>query len=80
MKTVYKKQYFDVIETELKNQKTNFYDIVNTKFERIGSIKWQGSFRKYAFFPVNNTVWDSNCLVAIIEVLDDINKKYRENK
>lgn len=78
MKTVYNKQYFDVTETVIKGQKTSIYNIINNKFEMIGKIKWQGSFRKYAFFPETNTVWDNKCLLEVIDVLDDINKKYRE--
>lgn len=80
MKTVYKTQYFNIIETIVKGQKTKFYDIINNKFERIGSIKWQGSFRKYAFFPAADTVWDNKCLEEVLDVLNDINKKYREGE
>ena len=80
MKTVYKKEYFTITETEISGQKTCIYTIVNNKFETIGKIKWQGSFRKYAFFPEMNTVWDSECLADVIEVLDDINKNYRSKK
>lgn len=79
MKTVYNKQYFDVTETIIKGQKTSIYNIINNKFEMIGKIKWQGSFRKYGFFPESNTVWDNKCLEEVLDVLNDINKKYRES-
>ena len=77
MKTVYQKQYFNVIETSLKEQKTKIYTLVNNRFTEIGKIKWELSNNGYVFFPTVNTTWSANVLVDVVNVLDDINKIYK---
>lgn len=41
----------------------------------LGEIKWFGAWRKYTFFPMNYTTWDSNCLNEITAFLDNENAK-----
>jgi hypothetical protein len=43
----------------------------------LGSIKWFGRWRKYAFFPQPNTVFETQCLTDIVEF---INKLMEERK
>lgn len=46
--------------------KTKTWIIENTHTgETIGKIKWAGNFRKYAFFPLSDTVYDNFCLADI---------------
>jgi len=33
---------------------------------RLGLIKWYGPWRRYAFFPENETLFDTECLNDII--------------
>jgi len=50
--------------------KTRIYNVYNTTTNQsIGRIKWAGNFRKYAFYPENNTFYDAQCLVDISEFL-----------
>jgi hypothetical protein len=61
------------------NRKTDIYKVV-TKYdtpEILGSIEWFGRWRKYAFFPYQNTVFEPVCLNDIINF---INKLMDERK
>lgn len=56
--------------------KTKVWLVVNEKKNfAVGYIKWYGGFRKYCFFPVNGTLYDSDCMQKIAEFLQDVNKK-----
>ena len=35
----------------------------------IGEVKWNGPFRKYAYFPLKDTVYDWFCLAEISQFL-----------
>lgn len=54
--------------------KTDVFVIFNGDIY-LGLIKWRGSFRKYAFFPEADTVWDSSCLREVIEFCDNLMKE-----
>lgn len=66
-----------------ENRKTDVYKIV-TKYENpeiIGSIEWFGRWRKYAFFPIKDTVYETVCLNDIIKFLNDLMlERKNENK
>jgi hypothetical protein len=46
----------------------------------LGEIKWFGSFRKYCYFPVSGTVFDSWCLDQISDFCDMTNIAYAGSK
>jgi hypothetical protein len=48
--------------------------------ERIGTIAWHSPFRKYAFFPVNETVFDADCLSDIEAVVRDMMARWEEDR
>lgn len=55
--------------------KTNLWEVKNKTLNyEIGMIKWAGNFRKYAFYPKNDTMYDSNCLHAIADFLTQVTK------
>lgn len=71
--------YFLIIKMCIDGRKTPMYHIWSkTSLSDIGIIKWYGAWRKFCFFPIEDTIWDSKCLSNIIEFLDKINKDYRE--
>ncbi len=37
----------------------------------LGNIKWYAPWRRYTFFPENNTLFDSNCLNEITSFIDN---------
>lgn len=38
----------------------------------LGVIKWMTSWRKYAFFPSKDTVYESTCMLDIVDFLSEI--------
>jgi hypothetical protein len=43
--------------------------------QSLGEIRWYAPWRKYAFFPMNYTTWDNNCLNELVAFLDNENAK-----
>lgn len=71
--------FFTILRQELANRKTPIYHIYSkTSKDEIGQIKWYGAWRKFCFFPNEETIWDSKCLNSLMEFLDEINKDYRK--
>ena len=64
--------------------KTLIFRVTNSKSgEVIGTIKWATNFRKYAFWPHDETYYDAGCLKDIadfITKLMDERKKQRQAK
>lgn len=59
-----------------KTEKYNVYNKVHGML--LGEIKWHGAFRKYGFFPILETVFDSQCLKEIGEFLDKMMRERKE--
>lgn len=63
------KPYVRFAEIEApKNFKTKIWDV--TTIDRaglLGQVKWYAQWRKYTFFPNNNTLFDFDCLSEIAE-------------
>lgn len=61
----------------IPNRKTAIYWIHSKKDANIilGEIKWFGAWRKYCFFPGENTIFDNKCLNFILEFLEEVNGK-----
>lgn len=52
--------------------KTKVWEIQNSFLgAKIGLIKWFGAWRKYCFFPNEETVFDTKCLNRISEFMDE---------
>ena len=45
--------------------------------QALGVIKWWGAWRKYAFFPNTDTLFESDCLRAIADFTEAESKRYR---
>lgn len=46
--------------------------------EKIGEIRWYGPWRRYAFIPLPNTVWEITCLQDVAEFLNNETAKRKE--
>lgn len=49
-------------------RKTNIYDVLEKGCgitARLGGIKWFGRWRKYAFYPVEGTIYEETCMREI---------------
>ena len=56
--------------------KTLVYAVINNKLGNIlGIIKWYSSWRKYCFFPEENTLYDVICLGDIKDFIQDLMDK-----
>jgi len=61
--------------------KTHIIDVRNKHTgEHIGEIRWFGRWRKYCFFPNDNTVYDAKCLTDITNILIELMKEHKEKK
>ena len=48
-------------------KKFNIYSKSN--YDLLGVIRWKNEWRKYCFFPRFDTIYDSKCLLEIVEFI-----------
>lgn len=67
-------QYFYVEGLPLEpRRKTRDWDIINlSSGDKLGQIRWYGTWRQYCFFPEGNTVWSKGCLNDVLEAIERI--------
>lgn len=57
---------------------TNLYSVKNKEFgSNLGIIKWNSGWRRYAFYPFQETWFEQDCLKDIADFLE-ILKEYRD--
>jgi hypothetical protein len=60
--------------------KTNIWMVIALEpVVTLGEIRWYGAWRQYTFFPFSDTLWNSECLEDLAEVLKDLNSDHRKN-
>ena len=58
--------------------KTGIWSVRNNKSStHLGWIKWYSFWRQYCFFPVEQTIYSTECLKDIFEFINTINIKYK---
>jgi len=69
METEYK--YIKIIEIgKSKSGKTFVFAVINKIYqEELGIIKWIPSYRKYGFYPTEETFYEEECLKNISDFL-----------
>ena len=76
MKTEFKYIRFDLLRS---TNKTSIWSCKNIRFNyELGIIKWYGPWREYCFFPITNTIFSDECLLAIVEFLESLEKERRQ--
>lgn len=45
----------------------------------LGTVKWFGRWRRYAFFPAPATVFEKDCLRDLADFCDEITKEHRSS-
>ncbi len=67
-----------VLRPRYAGRMTDVWDVVN-KYEnvQIGFVSWYAGWRRYCFFPLDNTVFEQVCLR---EIADFCERKTREHK
>lgn len=58
--------------------KTEVWRVLTREGGALGEIKWFPRWRKYAFFPFGDTVYEQICLGEIIKFLNDLMAKRRK--
>ncbi len=68
-------KYIVAFDQTPDNRKTKIYELCNSQNERIhlGEIKYNPRWRKYCFYPLEETVFDSKCLLDIVNFIDKLN-------
>lgn len=67
---------FDLVEQKVKTAVYLVSSIPSN--EPLGHIYWNNAWRRYAFFPLENTTFDSSCLIEIRDFVDSLMKKRKE--
>lgn len=61
--------------------KTKIWNVVLKDQSLIGGqIRWWGAWRKYAFFPKENTLYEEDCLRTIALFCEERTHEHRENR
>ena len=61
-----------------KKPKTNVYAVYSKKDNSpLGFIKWYSAWRQYYFFPLNDTVWNNDCLNTINSYIRKLNFEHK---
>jgi len=58
--------------------KTKTWNIWSNKGAFLGIIKWFGQWRKYAFFPAPETIFEEVCLSEIADFCVEKTKEHRK--
>jgi hypothetical protein len=60
--------------------KTSIYE-VRTKdgYTLLGRVKWFGRWRKYSFFPMPETVYETTCLTDIVTFINELMQQRKVN-
>jgi hypothetical protein len=62
-----------------KSGKTSIYIVRTTDGHVVlGEVRWFGRWRKYAFYPDPNTVYEQDCLRDIATFCEDITRQHRQ--
>ncbi len=70
------------VPSKKPDKKTNVYHVLATYSGevRLGEIKWFGKWRRYAFFPASDTVYEPTCMRDISQFLDDLANERRMSR
>lgn len=79
LKKISSSQYISYYMYEKKGYKTYFIQVSNKQFgDILGEIKWYSRWRRYVFYPLNDTLFDSECLKDIISYIDNLMRERKE--
>ena len=59
-----------------KSGKTLIFSVINKMYkEQLGEIRWRPSYRKYAFYPIEETYYERDCLKNISDFLKELEER-----
>jgi len=63
-------EYLGFTRVPYPERKTGVWNVYNQHSGVVlGQVRWFGRWRRYAFFPNPDTVWDERCLLAVTKFL-----------
>ncbi len=70
-------KYLEFVETK-DTGKTKAFNVISTRGGALlATISWYGTWRQYVMFPARLTVWNPECLRAIIEFIEGLMEERR---
>ena len=79
-KVIFECNYFMISEEVVVGRKTPILHIHSNEGYYLGDIKWYGAWRKFCFYPTQDTVWDEKCLAELLNFLEQYNREWRNKK
>ena len=67
---------FDLTEQKAKTTVYLVSSILSD--EPLGHVYWNNAWRRYAFFPLDSTTFDSSCLTEIRDFINTLMEKRKE--
>jgi hypothetical protein len=66
-----KKSFLKIVEVGLTSSgKTKIFNVRTQDDRHLGSILWHAPWRRYCFYPVENTLFDYGCMNQIAEFIE----------
>lgn len=65
-------KWIEFKETIAPGSTKRFHVVTKDNGAIIAMIKWYPSWRKYSFFPYQNTVFETQCLKDIVSFIDSL--------
>lgn len=75
--TTWKGKYIILTSIPDKKRKTNIWHIESKYGGFLGMVKWFPRWRKYAFFPETNCVFEEICMKDISDFIIERTKEYK---
>lgn len=73
-------KWIEIEKLPKDGKKTDTFEVWNTLDKvSLGIIKWKANWRKYAFFPYNQTCYEQDCMRDISEFIENETKDYKKN-
>lgn len=68
-------------EEVIPGRKTKLFFVwTKGKGQCLGDIRWYGPWRKYCFYPCQNTIFETQCLTDIIEFIKKLMEERKNAK
>lgn len=74
----YKPKFLKFVESSFKDAKTKRWAVCADRDGAIGWICWIGRWRKYGYFPNDQTFYDHKCMREIADFTESETKKHKE--
>jgi hypothetical protein len=73
--------YIEFVESHDPTRKTRTWNVLHRgNREQLGEVRFWPAWRKYVFFPADETLWDSYCLQVIQAFLKEQTDAWRAVK